>query len=562
MLVQLVIRDFALIEKVELMLGTGLNVLTGETGAGKSIIVDAMNLLVGGRASSDLVRNGAEKALVQGYFDCRSCRQVVEKAAELGLPLSEDQMLLLTREVSRGGRSACRVDGQAVPLAVYRPFGELLVDLHGQHEHQSLLRVGQQRELLDRYCGAAVLQQRSLVSKIYRKMTLLRDEYGKEQLSGEEARRRLDYLQYAAAEIDRVQPTPGEEEELQQKRERLRYAEKLASLAQGAFAELTGNDGKIVPAYDLLSSVTEKLREIAQIDGAAEEMAQSMDGILFGLEDLIGKLRSYQEGLDFDQDYAEEVEERLFSLRDLMRKYGASLAEVCDYRLQAAAEMEKLQGRTEHKEMLGKEYEKTLQEYNSEAEQLSSLRREGAASLSRSLAAELHGLGLENARLEIGFTRAAAPSAAGYDLPEFLFSANPGAPLKPLARIASGGEMSRVMLALKVVLAENDQIPTLIFDEIDAGIGGLTLQAVAERLAALGMEKQVLCVTHAPHIAGRGRTHFYVEKSVSRGKTEIHVSLLDPGQRVDEVVRMLGGAADEEAARNHALQILKNGGDQ
>ena len=320
--------------------------------------------------------------------------------------------------------------------------------------------------------------------------------------------------------------------------------------------------GKIVPAYDLLSSVTEKLREIAQIDGAAEEMAQSMDGILFGLEDLIGKLRSYQEGLDFDQDYAEEVEERLFSLRDLMRKYGASLAEVCDYRLQAAAEMEKLQGRTEHKEMLGKEYEKTLQEYNSEAEQLSSLRREGAASLSRSLAAELHGLGLENARLEIGFTRAAAPSAAGYDLPEFLFSANPGAPLKPLARIASGGEMSRVMLALKVELAENDQIPTLIFDEIDAGIGGLTLQAVAERLAALGMEKQVLCVTHAPHIAGRGRTHFYVEKSVSRGKTEIHVSLLDPGQRVDEVVRMLGGAADEEAARNHALQILKNGGDQ
>lgn len=559
MLVQLVIQDFALIEYVELMLGPGLNVLTGETGAGKSIIVDAMNLLVGGRASSDLVRIGAEKAEVQGYFDCRRYPQVEEKIAELGLPLSEDQTLLLTREVSSGGRSVCRVNGRVVPLSMYRPFGELLVDLHGQHEHQSLLRVSQHRELLDRFCGPVVLKQRSLVSKLYRKMVQLREEYGKEQLSESEVNRRLDYLKYAVEEIDHLQPTPGEEEELQKKRDRLRHSEKLVALVQEALVTLTGSDGRLIPAYDLLGSAAEKLQEIAQIDSAAEEMAKSMKDILFHLEDVIEKLRAYQEQLDFDPDCAREVEERLFALRDLMRKYGASLAEVCEFRLTAAAEMEKLQGTAQHKEILEKEYQEALQEYDLEAKKLSTLRREGAVDLSNAVAAELHGLGLENARLEIGFTQSSEPTAAGYDIPEFLFSANPGEPLKPLAKIASGGEMSRVMLALKVVLAKNDQIPTLIFDEIDAGIGGLTLQAVAERLAVLGADKQVLCVTHAPNIAGRGQTHFFVEKFVKQGKTQIQVSLLDPEERVDEIVRMLGGTSDEEVARNLALQILENG---
>lgn len=558
MLVQLVIRDFALIENVELMLGPGLNVLTGETGAGKSIIVDAMNLLVGGRASSDLVRIGAEKAQVQGYFDCSRCQQIEKKIAELGLPLSEDHTLLLAREVSSKGRSVCRVNGRVVPLAMYRPFGELLVDLHGQHEHQSLLRVGQHRDLLDRFCGTVVLKQRSLVSKIYREMVQLQEKYEKQQVSESQVNRRLDYLKYAVEEIDNLQPAPGEEKELQKKRDRLRYGEKLAVLALEVLVELTGNDGKLIPAYDLLSSAAEKLQEIAQIDSAAEEMAQSMKDILFRLEDVIEKLRSYQEQLDFDPGYAREVEERLFALLDLMRKYGASLAEVCDFRIEAAAEMEKLQGSAHQKEILKEQCQKILQEYNLEAKKLSSLRREGAVSFSTAVAAELHGLGLENARLEIGCTLSPEASPAGYDMPEFLFSANPGEPLKPLAKIASGGEMSRVMLALKVVLAKNDQIPTLIFDEIDAGIGGLTLQAVAERLAVIAEDKQVLCVTHAPHIAGRGQTHFFVEKSVDRGKTKIQVSLLNPEERVDEVVRMLGGTSDEEVTRNHAQQILKN----
>lgn len=558
MLVQLVIQDFALIENVELMLGHGLNVLTGETGAGKSIIVDAMNLLVGGRASSNLVRFGAEKALVQGYFDCSSCQQVVEKAAEMGLPLGEDNTLLLGREVSSKGRSVCRVNGRVVPLAMYRSLGELLVDIHGQHEHQSLLRISQHRDLLDRFCGQAVLEQRSLVSKLYQKMVQLQDEYKQKQLSESEVNSRLEYLLYVVEEIDNLQPIPGEEDELQKKRERLRYGEKLITLAQEAVIELKENDGRMIPAYDLLSRAVEKIDDIAEIDSGAEEMALSIKDILFRLEDVIEKLRSYKEQLDFDPEYAREIEERFLALSDLMRKYGSPLAEVCEYRMEAAAEMERLQGAAQHKEELEAECRKATDKYDLEAKKLSALRREGSVSFCNAVATEFLGLGLDEARLEIGWTLSPDPTSAGYDIPEFLFSANPGEPLKPLAKIASGGEMSRVMLSLKVVLAKNDQIPTLIFDEIDAGIGGLTLQAVAERLAVIAEDKQVLCVTHAPNIAGRGQTHFYVEKLFLNGKTKIQVYLLNSEERVEEIVRMLGGTSQDKVTWEHALQILKS----
>ncbi|MDD3315083.1 MAG: DNA repair protein RecN [Syntrophaceticus sp.] len=559
MLVQLVIQDFALIENVELMFGHGLNVLTGETGAGKSIIVDAMNLLVGGRASSNLVRTGTEKALVQGYFDCSSCGQVADKMAELGLPLGEDNTLLLGREVSSKGRSVCRVNGRVVPLAMYRSLGELLVDIHGQHEHQSLLRVSQHRDLLDRFCGQVVLEQRSLVSKTYHEMVQLQDECKQKQLSESEAYRRLDYLQYVVAEIDDLQPVPGEEEELQKKRDRLRHGEKLTTLAQEAVVELKDNDGRMIPAYDLLSRAAEKLDDMAELDSETEEMAQSLKDILFRLDDVIEKLRFYQEQLDFDPEHAREVEERFIALSDLMRKYGSSLAEVCAYGSEAAAEMEALKGAAQHREELEAEYQKAVAKYDVEAKKLSALRREGSVSFCNAVAAEFHGLGLEKASLEIGWAESANPTAAGYDMPEFLFSANPGEPLKPLAKIASGGEMSRVMLALKVVLAKNDQIPTLIFDEIDAGIGGLTLQAVAERLAVIAEDKQVLCVTHAPNIAGRGQTHFNVEKLFLNGKTKIQVSLLDAEERVEEIVRMLGGTSQDQVTWKHAQQILITG---
>ena len=555
MLIQLVIRDFALIENVELMFGPQLNVLTGETGAGKSIIVDAMNLLVGMRASSDLVRNGAEKAQVEGLFDCSHCPWVEEKLLSLGLPVSEDHTLLLTREISVEGRSICRVNGRVVPLSMYRPFGEYLVDIHGQHEHQSLLRVSEHRELVDRYCGAQVLEQREVVAGLYKRLMQLKKEQEQYQLSESERERRLDYLRFALEEIDQIKPVPGEEEQLREERERLRHGEKLAVFVQEAIEQLSDGDG-FPPAYDQVGEAAAKIREMARIDKSAEELASAIEDVLYRLEDIIAKLRSYREQLNFDPDHARHIEERLFALHDLMRKYGASLKEVCAFREEAAAEVERLEGAAQRIEHLEAELKETLEKYEEEAAKLSALRQEGALSLSEAVAAELRTLGLENARLEVGFTRSAEPTAAGYDLMEFLFSANPGEPLKPLSKIASGGEMSRVMLALKVVLAKNDQIPTLIFDEIDAGIGGLTIQAVAERLHYVAQNKQVICVTHAPHIAGRAQIHFHISKTAAGGKTRINVKQLQADERVGEIVRMLGGTADDEATLNHARQIL------
>jgi len=556
MLVQLNISDFALIEQVQLALGPGLNVMTGETGAGKSIIVDAMNLLVGGRASTELVRTGAEKAYIEGLFDCSSCPHVSQKLMELGLPASEDNTLLLAREVAREGRSFCRVNGRVVPLVVYRSLGELLVDLHGQHEHQSLLRVGQHGELLDCCCGQDVLQQRALVSQLYRRLMQTKEKLENQQRQASEVARRLDYLRFVAMEIDRLQPIPGEEEELQKERERYRHGEKLTNLAKETALLLSGG-GKLVPAYDLLSSAAENLQEMERLDGTVVDLARELEEVVYKLEDIIERLRSYREQLDFNPERAREVEERLYALRGLMRKYGASLAEVCSFREEVAAEIEQLQGAAEREHALTAEYQQVKQEYDHASYKLSSLRHAKAEVFAENVTRELKFLGMDNASFKIGWQTLSEPGPTGYDQMEFLFSANPGEPLKPLAKIASGGEMSRVMLALKVIISENDRIPTLIFDEIDAGIGGLTLQAVGDRLAAVAAKKQVLCVTHAPWIAGRGQKHFHVEKNFVGDRTCVSVNVLDPEARVEELMRMLGSTENKGIAREHAREILK-----
>lgn len=557
MLIQISIENLALIKEVSLSLGPGLNVVTGETGAGKSIVVDAMNLLVGGRASAELVRTGADKAWVEGVFDCSSSPRVSHKLAELGLPVSEDATLLLAREVVPGGRSICRINGRAVPLAMYRAIGELLVDLHGQHEHQSLLQVEQHRELLDRYGGPAILQQRAIVENLYRRFVHLKRELEQQNLDEQQTARRLDSIRYAITEIDRLQPLPGEEIELERERERLRHGEKLAELAGVITSELSGGDARIIPAYDLLSRAAEKAREMVRFDTTAELISGTLEEIRYKLEDVLEQLRDYREKLDFDPGHAQEVEDRLHALRGLMHKYGKTLQDVCAYRDQCAAELDDLsEGRLRTRE-LAAEYGEVLDQYEAAAGKLSELRRDKAAAFVSAVTGELQGLGMGSARFEIAWERLSEPTVTGRDHLEFMFSANPGEPVKPLAKIASGGEMSRMMLALKVILAESDQIPTLIFDEIDTGIGGRTLQVVGERLGAVAANKQVLCVTHSPHIAGRGMKHFYIDKRVTGGQTLTYVQQLEEEERVSELVRMLGGTEGEEVIRSHAVQILR-----
>jgi DNA repair protein RecN (Recombination protein N) len=556
-LVQLEVENLALIEKISLDFGPGLNVLTGETGAGKSILVDAMSLLVGERASGDQVRTGADKAFVRGLFDCHEAPRVLEKLEELGLSRSEDSLLLLTREIACAGRSVCRVNGKVVPLSLYRILGDLLVDLHGQHEHQSLLKISRHQELLDAFGGAKLQQQQELVKNLYQRLTSLKHSLEKVRVNQKEYQKKIEDLCSVLEEIDRVNPVPGEEEDLEQERERLRYREKLLELAEGAIFELSEGADNFLPASDLIGRAVLKLREMAHYDPKTEEMSQRLEDLHIGLDDLVRSLKEYRERLDFNPERAAEVEERLYQLRRLMRKYGPTLKSVCAYREQVAAELEELRGLQDRSQEIEEEWKKVLQEYEQAAGLLSELRRQVAQEFCEAVTEELHALGMEKARFDILWKTHHQPTPSGYDQIEFVFSPNPGEPLKPLAKIASGGEMSRVMLALKVVLAEKDEIPVLVFDEIDTGIGGRTLQVVGERLARLAKCKQVLCVTHSPHIAGRGHRHFYIEKIFTGDRTCTVAKLLQGEERVAEIARMLGGSCEEEATRLHAEQILK-----
>ncbi len=559
MLIQLTIENLALIEQVSVELGAGLNILTGETGAGKSILVDAMDILTGGRASSDLVRAAAGRAVVEGLFDCSELSPVTEKMTEYGLPVSEDYSLLLSREIMAGGRSTCRVNGRVVPLAMYRTLGEMLVDLHGQHEHQSLLKVDKHRELFDRFGGDEIERQRLLVASLYTRLCDLAAERSAGSAREQSVTERIGYLARSVEEIGRLKPIPGEDETLQQETERLRHAARLTELAKQAAVAIYEGEGRQLAAYDLLSQAESNLAEMSRYDTSVQEISSLMADLRYRLEDLVEGLRRYQDLLEFDPARAQEAEERLHALRTLVRKYGPSLEEVIAFRDDADAELRSLEQRQSRSRELETEYQQMLQSYDAAARRLSELRHLQAATFTSAIVSELQGLGMEKARFDIRWETVTSPAPWGYDLLEFMFSANPGEPLKPLAKIASGGEMSRVMLALKVIFAANDEIPTLIFDEIDAGIGGRTLQIVGERLATLAKLKQVLCVTHSPHIAGRGNRHFYIEKVITGELTRTVVSPLDYQSRVLELVRMLGGAEDEEITRIHAEKILKQG---
>jgi DNA repair protein RecN (Recombination protein N) len=559
MLVQLTVDNLALIEHIGLDLGSGLNVLTGETGAGKSILVDAMNILTGGRASGDLVRTGAEKAIVEGLFDCVQLPRVSEKLTEFGMTASEDCSLLLSREITANGRSACRINGRVMPLVMYRTLGEMLVDLHGQHEHQSLLKVDKHRELFDRFGGDEISRQLFLVADLCDRLSELATERSVANAAEKEIAGRIDYLNGAVKEIGRLKPIPGEEDELQQEAERLRHSERLSDLAREAALDLFEGDDRRPAAYDLLSRAASSLQEMSRYDASVGDISAPLAESQYRLEDVADALRRYRELLEYNPARASEVEERLHFLRGLARKYGPSLADVVVFWDGASAELDNLKERQSRSRELEVDYQRGLRSYETAAGVLSELRHQKAAAFIEAVQDELQGLGMKNARFDTRWESTPGPRRWGCDQMEFLFSANPGEPLKPLARIASGGEMSRVMLALKVIFADNDEIPTLIFDEIDTGIGGRTLQAVADRLAVLARHKQVLCVTHSPHIAGRGARHFNIEKVITGDLTRTVVKLLDYRSRVVELARMLGGAEDEEIARVHAEQILKQG---
>lgn len=569
MLAELSIRDFAIIDAIDLRLAPGFNVLTGETGAGKSILIDAVDLLLGGRADPTFVRTGAEAARIEGLFrlDERAQALITPILEREGLEGERPDELLLGREIRREGRSICRVNGRTVSLALLKEIGQNLVDIHGQSEHLSLLRVREHLNLLDRYAGLE--GERAELAELVHQLRAVRAELDKLRRDERELARRADLLRFQVEEIESARLEPGEEEALLEERTRLANAEQLAALTSEAYALLyEGSDGANA-ALDLIGQALRALAALAKIDPSTAEIVQAVEAASYQLDDAARTLRHYQDTIEFNPARLNQVEERLDLIRRLKRKYGDSIPDILAYARQAAAELESLTYSEERVEALRLEEEALLRRIGAKAERLSQARREAALRLAEGIERELSDLRMAGARFAVDIQwvedehgvpvgeRRYAFDATGIDRVEFLVAPNPGEGLKPLVKIASGGETSRLMLALKTVLSHADQTPTLIFDEIDQGIGGRVGVTVGRKLWGIADAHQVLCVTHLPQLAGYGDAHFKVEKQVIGERTVTRVRELDEAGRVEELAQMLGasGQAVQQSARDILAEV-------
>jgi DNA repair protein RecN (Recombination protein N) len=569
MLTKLRIQDFAIIEALSLDFTTGLVVFTGETGAGKSIIFDAVEVLLGGRADTTTVRAGASQALVEGTF-----KITADIAAPVNAILAREELLdeedqtelFLGREVRTAGRSIARVNGRTVNVSLLKELGELLVDLHGQSEHLSLLRTREHLGLLDRY--ADISTEFAAYQATYKQLQAVRRTLKELQQAEKDAAQRIERLTFQADEIDAARLQPGEEEELRAERTRLANAETLAEAAQEALQALDEGTPESPAATDLLGRVVHALASLNRLDPAHSRLHEQAQGLFETVTDLGRDLRDYLEEIEFNPRRLDFVEERLNLIQVLKRKYGSSIPEILEFAENARQELENISAREERLAELEQEAGQLLQVLGQQGQALSRARHAAGQKLSAAVQRELADLRMEGAQFEVAFERREDPqgapiengqrlafSATGLEQVEFMIAPNPGEGMKPLVRIASGGETSRLMLALKNVLARADSVPTLIFDEIDQGIGGRVGVVVGQKLWVLARRHQVLCITHMPQLAAFGDQHIHVEKHIEAGRTITRVDLLSGEKRVVELAQMLGEVS--EGTLHSAREILQ-----
>lgn len=553
MLRELQIRDFALIEDLELSFYSGFSVLSGETGAGKSIIIDALSLLLGARASTEVIRTGAERALISGSFTPTPAASAL--LDEWGL--SEE--LIITREINSSGRSRCWINGRLAAVNQLSALGACLVDIVGQHDSQSLLKPENHVQLLDSYGGSAHLQLLERADELANRWLALRAEQRRLQSDERERIRRLDLLAYQIEEITAADLQIGEDEQLEQERSRLANLDRIRQAVQYAVTMLGESCGDGEPVLSLLSLVEAELDRAAALDAPLEPLSQRYAELVINLQELYRDLRDHLENLPADPGRLNEVEERLELLDRLKRKYGNTVEEIIGYRERVEAELAALQQAEVRAAGLDEECQRLAQQWLGLAEQLSRSRLDLAQRLEEQIGVELSDLAMDGTRFRVQFLPQPGdhPVLGGRERVEFMLAANVGEELKPLAKVASGGELSRVLLALKAILARAEQIPTVVFDEVDAGIGGRTAVKLGEKLRALGEVRQVLCVTHLPVVASFGTHHYSVQKFTQEGRTAVRAALLAPEERVLELTRMLGGSADEQVASEHARELLR-----
>jgi len=563
MIVELSVENIAIIERAHVALGPGFTVLTGETGAGKSLLIDAIELALGERADFDLVRSGARTANVSVAIDLSHRPDLLKSCEEMGIPL-EGSMLYIQRELMAEGRSQCRVGGKLVPVNSLRQLGTMLVDLHGQHDHQALLHPERHVEYLDLWIGAPASHALAQVATAHARAQQAKAKLDSIRAGMREREYRLDLLRFQVNEIESAGPQPRESEELQGQLTRLQHAEKLANAAFAALEVLS--DGE-VNSVDLLASVTSGLGAVERYDGSLSPVVEGLNESLVQLREAAHELSAYAEGLDADPAQLEEIAGRLDVLKRLHRKYGGAAEtgalpgiaspeeEVLAFLDRAKSELSLLESADESEEELAMRHEAARTELLKVSNTLTALRQERALEFDRLVAKQLGDLGMERSIFRTEMI-SREPDATGADDIQFFFSANAGEPEKPLSKIASGGEISRVMLAIKSAFAGRAGVPTLIFDEVDAGLGGRAAATVAAKIEELAAHYQVLVISHLPQIASRAASHYRIEKAESNGRVVAQVRRLNDQERVEEVARMLAGELVTNSALENAREML------
>ena len=553
MLIELRILNFAVIESLSLRLEPGLNALTGETGAGKSIIVGALSLLLGERASADVVRTGAERASVEGVFDVGAQPAVAAALAEQGIE-AEDGLLILRREVAAEGRNRAWVNGAATTAGLVGALGSRLVDLHGQHEHQALLRVDAQRDILDAYAGHvdAVEELRAAFDTLRHARAELADLESRRR----EVEQRADFLRFQLQEIEAAEVDPDEESRLEEESRRLEHSEDLARLSDTLHQGLYEEERSVSVVLDELRR---ELDALIRIDPSQEAAREMLESAYYNIEELGRRMGEYASGIEHDPARLDAIQRRQDLLYRLKNKYGPELSDVLDLAARAREELALLDGAGFERKALEKSAAEAQQAVEHAAATVSGGRREAAGRLAEEVMAVLPALGLKGGRFTVELEPLPEPGPHGAEAVEFLVAVNTGFEPKPLARVASGGELSRVMLALKTILARVDRVATLVFDEIDAGIGGRVAVQVAAKLRDVAAHHQVFAITHLPQIASRADHHLLVRKSDDEAVTTTSLDELEGERRVRELARMLGGDPESDTSLDHARELLAAG---
>jgi DNA repair protein RecN (Recombination protein N) len=566
LLAELSIKNFAIIESLSISFEKGLTVLTGETGAGKSIIIDAIHLLIGGRGSAEFVRYGEDKAEIEGLFLLENENHpCYDKCAEVGIDISEG-MVVLRREIFATGKSVCRVNGKLVTTAILRDIGSTLVDIHGQHEHQELMNPSRHLPLLDEYGGAEIAEALEEYRAVYEKYEQLRKKLKKLNENEQQMAHRLDLLTFQLDEIQKANLQPNEDEQLMEEKVKIMNFQKIYEALKHSYEALSGEQRGL----DWIGLAMSHLDDVASIDPALKEAYETIANSYYLLEDITYKLRDELEQLEYDPARLDFIESRLSEINQLKRKYGSTIEDILQYAEKITEEIDTIQHRETHIHELQKELKSVTEDLLIEAKNVTNVRKKYAKMLINHIHQELKELYMEKTQFDIVFTKREGSLDAplldgvpvkfhedGVDDAEFYISTNVGEPLKPLAKIASGGELSRIMLALKSIFSKHQGVTSIIFDEVDTGVSGRVAQAIAEKIYRISIDSQVLCISHLPQVAAMADTHLFIAKETDGNRTRTSVRALSDEEKVKEIGRMISGVEITELTKKHAKELLE-----